>query len=128
LLWRMQKIMNNNFKRVVITETYVLRIVCIALFVTNTLVVIEVCLGRPYVNEISVTSGQYRTVCSFHRIQYFWGLIFIVIIIALYGAYLSYKTRNLIESFNESGIFAIGIISFSLMCILKGLLFFKCLL
>ena len=108
MLWRADRLLNNPFQKITILENYAIRIVVsITILVCSSLFIL-VFVGRPYVNRLFIDNNHFRTVCSWRRIEFFWALIVSICLSIVYGAYLAYKTRNIINHFNESGVYAIG--------------------
>ena len=109
MLWRADKITNSKFKRIVIKENFVIRVVLIMAFVTLLYCCILVYVGgKPYVRKIQLDSSHYRNVCSWHNVYFLYAFLVAICLLVFYGSYLAYKTRKRITNFNESNVFAVG--------------------
>ena len=118
MLWRINKVMNQGLKKVIITSNEALRIVAIMTVIISCLLILLILIGEPYVGTIEISSTYdpnncITSVTNFKICKYQNPVVYtifgvVVGAIALYGLYLAYKTRNVADKFNNSGIVALG--------------------
>eukprot|EP00743_Colponemidia_sp_Colp-15_P002962 GILK01003204.1.p1 GENE.GILK01003204.1~~GILK01003204.1.p1 ORF type:complete len:853 (-),score=95.15 GILK01003204.1:498-3056(-) len=93
---------NKKLRKLRITDFHVLRVVLSALAVTFLYLIIWTAQGRIRSESTLISGRTYADMCTFDG--EFWSKVPVAVegLIILYGAYLSFITRNAVSEYNES--------------------------